>query len=146
MLVSRKIWSREIIDLLSKTDILPPFTISGSGPPYMLTMKRYPFDLGDYIDSLGGAKLPEWIGPAVDALIDKLHDVGVLHGDLHAKNIIIDPPNKDARLIDFDRSAFISELDGEDVKLYSQFWNRELGSVGELLAYERVMWKMAYLD
>jgi hypothetical protein len=59
---------------------------------------------------------------------------------------VIDPASRDVRIIDFDRSAFICELDGEDVKLYSKFWNHELGSVGELLTYEQEMWKVGYLD
>src|SRR5207249_4304070 len=46
----------------------------------------------------------------IKELIDKLHNIGIIHGDLNSNNIVINPKTDDVRLINFDKSYFITQI------------------------------------
>lgn len=121
---------------LEKTDLVPlVISVEKIGKfEYILTTKRYPMTLGFYMefhpsDQTYLERLP--------ALISKLHKRGVLHGDLHLCNIVIDPKSKDMRLIDFGGSGWISELGYESLKENEFFWGHEFDTPISMLEYER---------
>ena len=61
-------------------------------------------DLGTYID-INKITTLEMLGEItgrIENLINKLHDNGIFHGDLHVNNIVIDPETKEVRLIDLE--------------------------------------------
>ena len=75
-------------------------------------MKKYPTTIGQYIDMLNEERntfitesdIGE-IAVKIYSLIDTLHSMGILHGDLHAENIVFDPETKDVRIIDFEEGS-----------------------------------------
>jgi serine/threonine protein kinase len=146
----------KFLTVLVGTNILPKFTLERSKEKWYVETVKYPTDLGDYIDSLGPNESSfdlhafDQIADKVHGLVDALHQKGILHGDLHAKNIVLDPATMDVRIIDLDadRTRPISELTEDDVETYVEFWEpaTELKTIADLLNYERnMMWKVGYI-
>lgn len=123
---------------------------------------KYPMDLGTYIDinkitTLGMlGDIPE----RIENLINKLHDNGIFHGDLHVNNIVIDPETKEVRLIDLDsraphpKSRWIKKMKKKVsgmIKIYSKFWDVSndgiiLETFNDLILYEKIMWKLNFIE
>lgn len=128
-------------------DLIPAFVASGNE----ISMKKYPSTLGDWLDNDG--KL-EVVDPIVDNLILKMHERGIIHGDLHANNIVITPgtKNPDIRFIDFDEAMYIDEVahSKDAIARIATFWqvdefeHGKVDTIDALLAYERNMWKIGY--
>lgn len=131
-------------------DIFPTFTTNGEF--IFATKLDYTVDSWEEIH---GMPVPDYIRFKIISLIDKLHEAGVLHGDLHRQNVVF---NIDAtvKIIDFDcdpdkngfeKSRFISDLTDEDVQNYVDFWDsaswqdEPISTVKGLIAYERHMWE-----
>ena len=123
---------------------------------------KYPTDLGDYIENnniTSTSELNNMLGFNIDEkisdMIDELHDYGIIHGDLHENNIVINPTNKDVKFIDLDSnySHRITELK-ENPELFAKvvkFFNAtqmdgtEITTIEELLNYEKRMWKTCFI-
>ena len=80
-----------------------------------VTMTRYPMTLGEYIELY--KTVPEDLKNLVLLQINNLHAVGVVHGDLHEHNIVIDldqeDPKEMVKIIDYGESFFINEWSDE---------------------------------
>jgi tRNA A-37 threonylcarbamoyl transferase component Bud32 len=125
--------------------ILPDFTIKGN----TLRMRRYPMTLAAYIETNDITTVEQLgdIAADIDNKIGQLHELGIVHMDLHTQNIVFDPATGDVRLIDLGMSRFINDLHEGDmldcVKFLPGFcYGTEYK--GDIMAYEYRMWKMDY--
>jgi hypothetical protein len=105
---------------------------------YELTMEKYPTTLLQYSDA-GGDITP--YKPKIAKLIDKLHNMDILHGDLHGDNIVINPITEEVRIIDFGRSYFIDEITPPILRQLSNFLDKKFTSIDQLLKFETTMYK-----
>lgn len=138
--------------------ISPDFTIIESNNETFIKMKAYDMTLAYYIElneifDINGLS---HIIPSLHKKISQLHDLNIVHVDLHCNNILIDPSlipqGYDIRIIDFDLSRFIDDLCDEDFPDFASFLPKfcydETWSLKEkikyLLKYEYTMWKMDY--
>ena len=87
---------------------------------FLLTLEvRGGIDLESYL--YDPAAHPEW--PLRDALAEAgrtvraLHDAGVAHGDLHPKNLLLDPSTATVRALDLDRSTATDAPLGDDARV-----------------------------
>jgi tRNA A-37 threonylcarbamoyl transferase component Bud32 len=74
----------------------------------ILEQQRYPCTLFN-IDIKDREK---YISP-ITALIKRLHENGIVHGDIHEENIVID--DNDVKLIDFGFSKYIKDITVKDI-------------------------------
>lgn len=124
--------------VLEKTSLVPlviSITPSCYGKEYhLLITKRYPFTLGEWMQ-----KHPQdqTYLQALPKLMHKLHKRGIIHGDLHLDNIVINPETQDMRLIDFDGSGWISELGQESLSKNEFCWGHTFSSRESMLNYEK---------
>ena len=147
-------------------DILPEHTVTmyfRKPGRYYITEKLYPTDLGEYIDNNNIKTVEELrtfskfdIPLKIDHLITKLHKEGIFHGDLHAKNILLDMETYDVRIIDFD-PKHVDTIENVkqtslSVEKYKKLWLSdsdvelvELNTFEDLINYEKNMWKIGYL-
>jgi serine/threonine protein kinase len=141
------------LELLSIFRIIPNYTHMSDDNSFVVD--RYQTDLGDFIednDIKSVEELNKKIGfniyRRLDNMIITMHENGILHGDLHAKNIVINPVTKDVRFIDFDRSSNISLLTSENMENIVKSWNsygyKKINKMN-LLEHEKNMWKIGYL-
>lgn len=86
---------------------------------YRIEMEKYPTDLMDYAEEGGDI---EEFEPKIDDLIERLHELGLIHGDLHARNIVVNPETGVVRLIDFEHTQYLDEINYEEV---SAFWGED---------------------
>lgn len=159
--ISEKKFYERIYD----SDIAPEFSFfkNESGDDF-IKMKSFGMTLAYYIDINEILNLDQ-IGHIIISLNDKikkLHDLGIVHIDLHTKNILIDwidSTKMEVKIIDFDLSRFVDDLcdeDFDDFKTFLPKFNFEedsLSSKGSkslkkkiqyLMDYEYEMWKMDY--
>jgi len=132
---------QSFINMLSD-DIFPTYEITNN----LLNMKKYPMTLFEYQEKNNienEIELDE-IPEKINILIDKIHKLGIFHGDLHSNNILIDPSNMEVRIIDFGKSVLIEDLeDNSDyyIKYYNDFWETNFKTIEELLDFEYNMWR-----
>jgi len=146
---------KKFYDVIQGHDIAPPFTIEKREEAFILKIKAYAMTLAYYmdineyesIDVLGG------IRTQIEKLIDKLHSLNIVHIDLSAYNIVLNPTEDfyDIKLIDFELSRFVDSLyeeDFDDFKTFLPKFNPRTdnleNSIQDLLKYEHLMWKMDY--
>jgi tRNA A-37 threonylcarbamoyl transferase component Bud32 len=126
-------------------DILPPFFIENG---YLYT-KTYPMTLAAYIErkSIKSVEQLGELATKIDEKIAALHDLGLVHLDLHTQNIVVDPETGDARLIDLGMARWISDLGEADMQDCVKFLPGFCyGSdfIADIVCYEHRMWKMDY--
>jgi hypothetical protein len=152
--------TKKILDDIIDLDIFPDYSEKkNANGTWKITMKKYPFALGQYIDSLNeddvyGRDVKESdilvLSHKIYDMIDRLHEHGILHGDLHAENIVLDPETNDIKIIDFEDKYVkkIDTIDEADIKKIVTHWNtdKEINTVDELKLYERNMWKIGYIN
>lgn len=131
--------------ILQETDIVPPVIALGDLPEqynldnwfpqgcYVVT-KMYPLTLAEWMrihpeDKTYYQKLP--------GLVQRLHDQGILHGDLLDNNIVVNDAMQDVRLIDFDGSEWIQNVTLEDLKEDNFYWGKTFQTLDEMLHYEK---------
>lgn len=83
----------------------------------------------------------DFIIPQAKILVQKLHDIGILHGDLSEENIVYDCDTKRVAIIDFGLSKYIeniSNIENEVEELYEgvRFANKTLTGIPYLLSVE----------
>jgi tRNA A-37 threonylcarbamoyl transferase component Bud32 len=136
----KQVSSRTIEVMRKARPLLPRFQVFGGS----VRLERYPMTLGNWLDEGGNVNLVE---ERIKKMVDDLHGLGILHGDLHAENIAINPETMDMRLIDLDGAYYIEELDEDTTEKIRKFWSPEtpLSTVKDLMEYERnEMWKVGY--
>jgi serine/threonine protein kinase len=163
----KKINSREksFYEMIDGYDIAPEFTLfKDDNDQNFIKMKAYnicdvSYTLAYYIESNEIIDLEhlEHISIPLNKKIKKLHDLGIVHVDLHSKNIVIDlsKESPDVYIIDFDMARFVNDLCDEDFDDFKTFlpsfyppgydksWNLKQ-KIQHLLNYEYNMWKMDY--
>ncbi len=97
-----------------------------------VTMEKFPTTLGNYKG--------KDISKKIRRLISKLHDLGIIHGDLHSHNIVVDPSTEEVRLIDYGRSYFETEITKPILRMIGKSMNKEFGSVEELMEFEEKLY------
>lgn len=132
----------EIYELLRGTGIVPDF-VSVEDCIYSIL---YPTTLADYVE---GANPPSseqltLIHNKIDQLVYKLHSAGVLHGDLHGHNVVLNPDTLDVRLIDLEHAQLIADLWDDPtshLEFFNDFWDSNYTNVPEMLNHEYSMYK-----
>jgi len=76
---------------------------------YTIHLEKYPYTL-DYEPNLDIYKYDAIM------LINKLHKLGIYHGDIKKDNFVVDPNTKEIKLIDYGESCWISEFPEIEVK------------------------------
>lgn len=115
----------EITSLASANDIAPKLV---SSDEKSITLQAWPSTLIEI-------PLNEWIFYK-DVTVNnlrKLHSLGIIHGDLSEENIVVDPSTKDAKLIDFGMSKYVSSIDIEEFNVNNDF---DAKSHEDLFAYD----------
>jgi len=125
---------KEILQLLVNQDILPDFKIKNN----KLIIEKYSTTLGNL--ELND-DLTNELQIQINSLVDKIHDLNILHGDLHEHNILYNPQTNIVKILDFGQSKLISELTDDDINYYNEFWDTNCESVSDLLKYEYTMWR-----
>jgi serine/threonine protein kinase len=126
-------------------DIFPPYSVIDENDEFVeLSVRGYEFTVHSWKETYDD--LPSIVVLKIEEAIDKMHNLSVLHGDLHGSNIVFDRSN-DVRIIDFDESKFINDLKPDELEKYASFWDvkswteRPIESVQDLLWYERnIIW------
>jgi serine/threonine protein kinase len=139
---------------LKDTNITPNFTFFIKDGKEYVRIEDYGITLAYYIESneIWDLKSLSHVRLKLNEQIQKLHDLGIVHIDLHSKNILVDPSCFDLKLIDFDLSRFIDDLCDEDFDDFKTFLpnfcfesESDLDSkISFLQKYEFEMWKYDY--
>ncbi len=111
-----------ITNILADLDLTPKIhDITGNGDgKYYVRSQKYPMTL---IDLCNHSQPSEYL-PLIDAIIDRLHSIGIFHGNLHPNKIVIDPSSKDIRIVDFESSDWINNITKMELRLL----HRKFGS------------------
>jgi tRNA A-37 threonylcarbamoyl transferase component Bud32 len=134
---------KTILPLLKNTDITPDFLISDD----ISISQKYCCTLSEYLEE---HKITPGIKEDINNKIQKLHSLGILHGDLHSNNIVINQDMNEIKIIDFGESKFISEIKKDKdkyIQYFNNFWEptewigSEITSIDGLLEYEFKMWE-----
>lgn len=134
----------EITQFLQGKNILPDFHIEDD----ILYIEAFDFTLKEYITGnkfYDESELGD-IPKQLNILIDKIHQLGIVHLDIHTGNIVLKKTKQgyDVRLIDFELSRWIrtlTEEDMEDCKTFLPYFNYGEDYIQDLLNYEYEMWK-----
>jgi tRNA A-37 threonylcarbamoyl transferase component Bud32 len=129
----------KFLQLASEADIAPKILAirNINKQDYEVTMEKYPTTLLQYHDA-GGDISP--YKKKISELVNRLHDIDILHGDLHGNNIVINPETEEVKLIDFGRSYFMDEITPIVLKQLSKFLDKDFTSVDDVMAFEKVMY------
>lgn len=105
--------------------------------PGRLKIPIYDSTLGDILMNipLTESQISE-LYERVRDLIRKLHQMGVIHGDLHNDNILCSTDLTDIRLIDFEKSTFVDLVDDEYLEYYDSIFGTKAMSVDDILEHE----------
>lgn len=90
----------EIYNLLSREGIAPPMLIDDLGYTMLITSKR----LWDRHNGHIGENMKQILLEKVQ----KMHDLGIFHGDLHERNVVLS--ENEPFIIDFGNSEFIKDM------------------------------------
>jgi tRNA A-37 threonylcarbamoyl transferase component Bud32 len=137
----------EFLEKLEYTNIIPTiYDLSHKS----LTDERYETTLEDYIVDNNITKLEQLgiIPTLIYKLIDRIHKLGIVHGDLHTNNIVINTKNNDVRLIDFSESKWVSDMDEACIINYNVLFEPEVPfkTLEDLMKYELVNWINDYFE
>lgn len=107
---------------------------------YKLNMVKYPYTLGDILyrnayPDITRRQVVKYVDD-IKKKLNKLHKVGILHGDVSEDNIVVDPVNDIVLLIDFGLSRYIDDIDEDKLTTDFIYTGNAISTVGELLDYE----------
>ena len=119
-----------------------------------VTMERYDYTCAElsllHLSTSGMSSLKE----KISFLLKSLHNAEILHGDLHAYNIVVKilPNGKigNVRLIDFEYSLKKTEITKIDIERLSDIWHfahdcpKICQSIEELFESERDLWVYSF--
>lgn len=98
-----------IIHELKNTGVVPDFSIERTSDGIILKTEKYPLNLLQYLRTVASQK-QESIKNSLCRAIGIMHSKGIIHGDLHLENVVINPDTQDVKIIDFDCSYLMSNL------------------------------------
>lgn len=84
----------------------------------------------------------------IDNMIEILHNNGILHGDLHSYNIVINTKNSCVKIIDFEMANNIEHIDDNECKSLADIWYYShnfpsiCNNVSELIKMEKILYKI----
>ena len=73
---------------------------------FKLTTEKYPHTLRYYINNTN-THLPDSVYSHIRELIRRLHDIGILHGDINADNIVVNEHLTNIKIVGFSKSLYI---------------------------------------
>lgn len=100
----------------------------------MLTLEKYPMDWTKFMKSQEYKRKGPLLSK-VRMLIEKVHSLGIYHGDLnsHPGNVVVDPENNRVALIDWGASMLIRDIELDDI---SDSYDIEFKTVKDVLTFE----------
>lgn len=103
----------------------------------LLTIEKYYSTLGEALinNSFNKEELDR-IYNDVRKLIDRLHEKGIIHGDLHNDNIVCNEDVTEFRIIDFEQSTFIYLVDDDYIEEYNGEFDINAVNVAGILKHE----------
>lgn len=109
--------------------------------PRIISINRDILVIERYYDTVGNilmnknlsSKELEKMTNDIKAVISRLHEIGILHGDLHNDNIVCNEELTDFRIIDFEYSTFISLVDKDYIDDYC---DEDVENVEDILEHE----------
>jgi serine/threonine protein kinase len=145
---------KEFYKRVKDSNITPNFIFLIKDDKEYVRIEEYGITLAYYIESneIWDLKCLSHIILKLNEQIQKLHDLGIVHIDLHSKNILLNPSSFEVKLIDFDLSRFIDDLcdeDFDDFKTFLPNFRFDCKSdlqtkITYLQKYEYEMWKYDY--
>ncbi len=117
----RKTRTKSEMKLLEKAGKIVPVPepiFSGSHDPFRITMPVIKGKkISDNLDGFG-EKRQEEIAEKIGINVAKLHDAGIIHGDLTTSNMIFDEKGKKVYFIDFGLGFFSKKIEDRAVDIY----------------------------
>lgn len=131
-------FTRKAADLGVAPQILRVEKVPTRGPKetFRIFTERYDMTLEEYHDRGGNVEI---FGEEVEKLVHRLHGAGILHGDLHANNIVC--KGLEVKLIDFGSSYHFREIDRNVLNELERFLEKDFPGVEAVKGWEREMWK-----
>lgn len=120
-------------------------SVTSHGRDKLVTTEAYPTTLLAYAKS--GNTVTEELAHHIDLQIQKLHDLGVIHGDLHGNNILLNPgsdePENVVKIIDFGESLLFNKCDQAALDHLNDFIDPDtpFRTREDVLEYEKEMYK-----
>ncbi|RWS10090.1 hypothetical protein B4U79_15052 [Dinothrombium tinctorium] len=111
---------RALVKIKTKCNLLGPLlpTILFVGERDVVIKDLMPVKpLHDYLDSLDANENKMWLLKLIGVVIGKIHDCGVIHGDITTSNLLVDE-NRNVIPIDFGLSSFSTKSEDRAVDLY----------------------------
>ena len=109
-----------------------------------IILERYPYTLVSFFKEFPNAD-SEAVCEAVTEVIQEMHDIGIIHGDLHADNIVIRPKGEgkfDVKLIDFSETFDSWDwYDQSDIDNFNEYTAEKCKTIEECFAVELSMFK-----
>lgn len=143
--MKKKVNKRELnfMKITEENNISPEILYIGKikNDLYSVEIEQYPYTLSDYYDK--GKDISKY-EKQIKKLVKKLHKLGIIHGDLHGNNIVIDPKTNEVKLIDFGMSYFIDEVDKSVIKKLNKLLDPkdEFENIDDVLDFEFTMYKL----
>lgn len=109
---------------------------------YRVTMEKCQYNLREYIDEYDIIDVDE-----IENCIRKLHNIGVVHGDLHSENIVVNVMKSGKcvyKLIDFSESWYIEDEDQSLIDYFNEFNGIDdpCKNVDHIKAYELIQYAL----
>lgn len=102
-----------------------------------IIMNKYETTVGEYLANNDPSREEEEIiTRKCKLLVQKLHDKGILHGDLHDDNIVCDEDLEEFRIIDLENATFIQLIDDRYIMYYNDHWETEFTTAEEIVEHE----------
>lgn len=132
--VSEKEYSISLI--ASKYDISPKITGSIRDNNFILSIERYE-------KTLYNIPRDQWsrYTDQIINLLERLHLIGIYHGDFSEENVVINTSTNEVRLIDFGLSGYIDNI---DLSLETSYTEEPCLSISQLLEME-ILYARKYL-
>jgi tRNA A-37 threonylcarbamoyl transferase component Bud32 len=109
------------------------------GTKILLTLEAFPMDWIKFMKSPEYKKKRKTLIAKLRALIKKVHELGIFHGDLnsHRGNVVVDPENDRVALIDWGQSSRVEDLeDKQELESLSDSYDIEFKSANDVLKWE----------
>ena len=134
--------------------IIEVIKLKFSDKKYLLKTLKYPYTLREYCELLSTDYTTEETNlilrpyyQQVNNIIDQLHNMGILHGDFHSDNIVVNPDDNTVKIIDFGRTRFIKDIDLSEFGGIVDFMNvhhkNPIRTIDQLLNLEKRMYRVS---
>ncbi len=130
----------EFTKLFSELEIAPPILeVKPMGTYFEILLLKYPMTFSEYIDNGGNL---EKYRQHIDQLINTIHQHGVIHGDLHSDNIVLNPGTEEIKIIDYGQSRYFREVNPSVIQELNEFLepNEPFHSLNDIMEFEKTMY------